>query len=177
MCTRPASRLEGLELTDGWKVLKLIKRHPTATGGQFSVSYKVINTDGREGFLKALDFSKALQEADPARELEAMTKAYNFERDLLIKCKQQRLSKVIVPIADGSVDVPGEVGDIKRVVYLIFELADGDVRKYYNLSSYLDIIYSWCALFRFYNFIISSKVSLIVNGKSRVPRIKFEFLR
>jgi len=143
MCCRPASRLLGLRLEGGWKVVELLKRPPAATGGHFSVSYKVIDQNGRTGFLKALDFSKAFQDPiDTARALEAMTKAYNFERDILKKCKNQRLSKIIIPITDGSVNVPGEVSDYKKVMYLIFELADGDVRKFYNLSKKIDL--AWC---------------------------------
>jgi len=139
---RPALRLTGLKLEGGWEVIGLIERPTTATGGNFSVSYKVRGQDGREGFLKALDFSKVFQEPDPARVLEVMTKAYNFERDLLNKCKNNRLSKIITPIADGSVEIPGEVGEIKTVMYLIFELADGDIRKFYKLSNNIDL--AWC---------------------------------
>jgi len=141
MSDRPALRLEGLELSGGWKVEKLLERPPTATGGHFSVSYRVVNIDGREGFLKALDFSKAFQTQDPARTLEAMTKAYNFERDLLNKCRKQKLSKIVIPIADGNVEVPGEVL-IGKVMYLIFEFADGDIRKFYNLSINLDLAWA-----------------------------------
>ncbi len=142
MSDTPASRLLGLKLEDYWEVKELIKRPPAGTGGRFSVSYKVINNDGKLGFLKALDFSKAFQSPDPSRALEAMSKAYNFERDILNKCNKQRLSKIIIPIADGSIDVPGEVSEYKKVMYLIFELADGDVRKFYNLSKNIDL--AWC---------------------------------
>jgi len=142
MINRPATLLLGLELKGGWKVVEILKRPPAGTGGRFSVSYKVIDQNGRLGFLKALDFSKAFENTDPPRALEPMVKAYNFERDTLYKCKNQRLSKIIIPITDGSVDIPGETSNYKKVMYLIFELADGDVRKFYKLSKNIDL--AWC---------------------------------
>lgn len=142
MTSRPALRLEGLELEGGWKVLKRLDRNPTDTGGHFSVSYKVVNKDGKEAFLKALDFCKAFQTSDPSRALQEMTAAYNFERDLLNKCKEHRLSKVITPIADGRIDVPGEVTELRAVMYLIFEMADGNIRQFHDFSRNVDL--AWC---------------------------------
>jgi len=80
----PARALVGLSLDGGWKVVELLERSPTATGGCFSQSYRVISADGVPAFLKALDYTDALTNAeDPARILAALTTAYNFERDLL----------------------------------------------------------------------------------------------
>lgn len=62
-----------------------------ATGGCFSQSYRVISDNGQEAFLKALDYTSALQESeDPARVLAALTAAYNHERDLLARCHAPR---------------------------------------------------------------------------------------
>lgn len=124
---RPAESLEGLELEGGWKVDSILHRPPGSTGGKFSVGYLVINKDGRRAYLKALDYSDAMQQPDPARALEALTKAYNFERDLLNICKASNLSRIVTPLADGTVSVPG-FGLLEKVSYLIFELAEGDIR-------------------------------------------------
>lgn len=139
MDMRPAARLEGLTLNGGWYVVKRIDRQVGSTGGHFSCGYKVRNEEGKEAYLKALDFSKALQAPDAARALEAMTKAYNFERDLLARCKEGRMSKVVIPLADGSVDAQGVMGELKRVQYLIFEMADGDIRSYTKHSAQIDL--------------------------------------
>jgi len=139
MQERPALRLEGLELEGGWKVVKLRKPLATDTGGYFSVQYTVINKDGKEAFLKALDFSKALQSKDKMAALQAMTEAYIFERELLKKCKSNKLSKVITPLADGNVEIPGEVGELRFVFYLIFELADGNMRQLKKFDAALAI--------------------------------------
>jgi serine/threonine protein kinase len=58
-----------------------------------------------------------------------MTTAYNFERDLLAKCRDRRLRRVVTPLADGSVQVPGNFGLLGNVAYVIFELASGDIRS------------------------------------------------
>jgi serine/threonine protein kinase len=142
MASTPAKSLEGLELEGGWKVLKKIDRHPTSTGGHFSVGYIVKDEDNKEGYLKALDFSRALQTDDPARELQSMTTAYNFERDLLAKCKEHKLRRVVTPLADGTVTVPGNFGDLSNVCYLIFEKAEGDIRKQCTKLQSIDL--AWC---------------------------------
>ncbi len=139
---RPAMCLEGLDLDDGWKVINRIDPGPLGTGGTFSVGYRVKNQQGLEGFLKALDFSQAFQSPDVAKALEPMTTAYNFERMLLEKCKNNRLSKISIPIAHGQVNVPGEFGPLSIVMYLIFEMADGDIRKHYKSSQSIDL--AWC---------------------------------
>jgi len=78
--------------------------------------------------------------SDPARALQAMTEAYNFERDLLEKCKDTRLDRIVLSLDDGSVNVdPSNQAGI--VQYIIFELADGDVRK--HLTSFVEFELSW----------------------------------
>jgi len=125
---RPAECLVGLELDGGWKVVSQRVPAQHATGGRFSVGYIVEHKSGRRAYLKALDFSRAFQAPDPARELQSMTEAYNFERDLLAKCKRDRLDRIVTPLADGTVKVPGNFGPLENVCYLIFEYAKGDIR-------------------------------------------------
>lgn len=137
----PAHCLEGRELTDGWTVIAKVTREPTSTGGKFSVGYKVRNREGKLGFMKAIDFSAAAQTPDPPRTLQNMTKAYNFERDLLDKCKNRKLRKVMTPILDGSTNVDG-FGIYSQVHYLIFELAQGDIRDVLNKFDDLDLAWS-----------------------------------
>lgn len=125
----PAQQLVGKELPNGWKVEELIDRPRDATGGYFSTSYIVRSGDGERAFLKAMDYRKALKSQDPARELQVMTAAYNFERDLLEKCKTRRLSR-IVRILDSGTLASQEEDPSNVVQYLIFELADRDIRSF-----------------------------------------------
>jgi len=126
---RPCECLRGLGLDGGWRVDSYIQRPETSTGGHFSVGYLAKNKDGRKGYLKALDFSGALQAPDPSLALEALTKAYNFERELLSKCQEKRLDRVVTPIGAGKVQVPGDFRELGNVMYLIFEVAKGDIRN------------------------------------------------
>jgi serine/threonine protein kinase len=137
----PAENLEGEVLENGWTITEKITVPEYATGGHFSVGYKAIHENGEEGFLKALDYSAALQSQDPARKLEELTKAFNFERDLLEKCKENRLSKVVMPLADGTLNMQG-FGSLSTVNYIIFEKAEGNIRDFLELSSQLD--FAWC---------------------------------
>lgn len=125
----PAQRLAGRELPNGWKVEELIDRPETATGGHFSTSYIVRSENGERAFLKAMDYTKALKSADPARALQTMTMAYNFERDILEKCRYRRLSRIVRVLDAGT--LPALEGNPSSVVqYLVFELAKHDVRSF-----------------------------------------------
>jgi hypothetical protein len=79
----PAHSLTGLTLDGGWKVTGLADRQKNATGGFFSVGYNAVRTDGRVGFLKAMDYSSAVNTpAHMADMLHALTEAYLFEKNL-----------------------------------------------------------------------------------------------
>lgn len=125
---KAAESLVGLDLDGGWHVDELIKPHPEGTGGYSSVSYRVSNK-GKEAFLKALDFSAALQDEDPARVMYDLTSAYEFERNLLRQCKDKRLRRVVTPLADGTAKAGAVFGVLENVPYLIFEMATGDIRS------------------------------------------------
>ena len=136
-----AERLSGMTLDNGWRVLSSIPKTQNSTGGNFSVGYLVEAPDGKRAFLKALDYSGAFSAPDPAIELQAITEAFNFERNVLAKCKDERLDHVVTAITDGTVRL-NNATDSGVVQYLIFELADGDVRKQANLSERFDIAWS-----------------------------------
>jgi len=144
MCI-PSSCLKGLKLNNGWTVIEEISKHPTATGGCFSTGYKV-KKDNQTAFLKALDFSDAFNSPDTARRLQELTEAYNFERDILMKCKGKHLDKIVYSIEDGKVVVPGFPPYIGTVYYLVFELADGDIRKIKDYFKKIDLAFIFRSL-------------------------------
>jgi len=133
----PAEKLEGMELPNAWTVTERILKRPGATGGHFSVGYKVRHKDGLEAFLKALDLSDAFAADDPLRELQLLTETFNFERDLLERCKANNLKNVVTAIEEGSVTIDG-----LPVHYLIFEMADCDIRGYMDMSGKLDVAWT-----------------------------------
>ncbi len=142
MIKAPASaNLTGLTLPNDWIVKKPLTPTSGATGGTFSNAY-VVSKDGDEGFLKAFDFSDAFQSANVIDVLNKLTAAYAYERDLLLYCKERRLKKVVVATEHGDVQVPGYDPMNGRVFYLIFHLADGDMRRQISLSGRFDE--NWC---------------------------------
>lgn len=122
----PATQLEGLELK-GWKVIKRVERYEGATGGYFSCSY-VVEKNGQSGFLKAFDFSQAFAAENVLDELKRLTTSYTFERDILLHCNEKRLTKVVLALEHGEIQIPNYDQINGLVYYLIFQLADGDVR-------------------------------------------------
>jgi eukaryotic-like serine/threonine-protein kinase len=137
-----SAKLEGLTLTSGWKVTRTIGQDEDSTGGTFSHAY-VVSKEGKEGFLKAFDFSDAFRRtSNVLEELNRLTNAYIYERDLLIHCREKRLRKVIVAIEHGEVQVPNYDAMNGRVFYLIFHLAEGDIRRQITQKGRFDR--TWC---------------------------------
>lgn len=138
---KPHESLEGCKLLDGWTVVKRLSRAREQSGGCFSCGYLAEKGNAR-GYLKALDFFSQLPEAtDPSRALEPLLQAFNFERDLLELCRGKKLSRVVTALTDGSVTVGGFPGP-STVQYIIFELADGDVRSVISATDDLDIAWA-----------------------------------
>jgi eukaryotic-like serine/threonine-protein kinase len=133
----PAEQLTGQILDDGWVVGDLIPRTGAQTGGHFSCSYGVTNSDGRPAFLKAMDYTSALKSADPANELNILTSAFLFERQVLQLCLDRKMSRIVRAIGGGTASVGGSA-----VQYLIFEEAKGDIRKYLDTVKQFDLVWT-----------------------------------
>jgi eukaryotic-like serine/threonine-protein kinase len=134
-----AHALIGRQLKNGWTVTKKIEPKPGSTGGFFSVCY-IVNNGEKDAFLKALNFNAFFQLFRGKSIVEIIneqTKAYQFEKELLLKCKNNRLSKVSMIIDEGEEFIDDYT--ISNVPYLIFEMADGDVRSHMNFSKDVDL--------------------------------------
>lgn len=136
-----AALLLGRTVENGWHVVEEFKKAPGATGGNFSHCYLVEHPDGRRAFLKALDFSAAGMSLDPARTLQALTEAFNFERDLLERCRARRMDRVVRVLEDGKAVVPEATG-FNFTQYLIFELSEGDIRNYLATSGPFNVAWT-----------------------------------
>lgn len=141
-----AARLQGMTLAEGWRVTKHLQRNPNGTGGTFSHSYEA-SRGGERAFVKAFDFSEAFEdEADTIAIMGALTASYGHEKAVLEHCAGRGLSKVVIAIGHGHVDVPGMGVQEGRVYYLLFEMADGDVRCQIDVSTSFDFVCSMRAL-------------------------------
>lgn len=138
-----AHALEGRVLKNKWQILSKIEPKPGASGGFFSVCYLVKDIEkGQEAFLKALNFHAFFQlfRGRPIVEIiNEQTNAFKFERELLLRCKNGRLTKVSTILDEGEEYL--DEFTISNVPYLIFEMADGDVRSHLNFSRNVEI--SW----------------------------------
>ncbi len=137
-----AHNLLNLTLSTGWFVCEKIEKTDNQTGSFFSVCYKV-EKDGEICFLKAYDFAKFLSISTPGSKIvdvmNDMLTAYQYERDLSEHCKNRHVTKVSFVKEAGEEIIMGYA--ITIVPYLIFEMADGDIRKKLDFSSQLD--YAW----------------------------------
>ncbi len=88
--------------------------------------------------MKALDLSAAFQTPDPTKALESMLKAYNFERELLAACRLKAFDRVALPIADGIIPKAPPNRPLE-IPYLMFDLAESDVRRYLSISHAIDV--------------------------------------
>lgn len=79
-----------------------------------------------------------MQGPNPSEVLHGMTSAYVFEKTLCEKCAH--LSRIAHAIDSGSVQInPNDA--FSKVEYLIFELADGDIRAHLDLQRTLDTVF------------------------------------
>lgn len=133
----PAERLEGLVLDSGWTVQGKVERLKGQTGGHFSVGYLARHNErGDIAFLKALDFSEALQSEDLFSAIEEAVGSFRFEKEMLELCAGEGMTHVVRALDSGFVRV--DSGALGRVPYLLFEPAEGDVRKAITTFGYVD---------------------------------------
>jgi serine/threonine protein kinase len=130
-----AWRLLGETLSTGWVVIEALGWDPmdpnapdkyNGTGGNFSVPYKV-KRNGEEAFLKAIDFTEAMGADDVLSKLNDITMAHTFEKELLEYCADAKLDHVVIATESGQHRLGKALED--TAPFLIFELADGDVRR------------------------------------------------
>lgn len=134
----PAQQLLGRTLNQKWKVIEHLGRHPDATGSHFSESYLVEGRDGRQAFLKALDFAKVPPGTDVARWLELQTRAFNHECDLLELCKERRMDRIVRALDRGQEEFYTDRGVAGYVPFLVLECADQDLRLRTLMSERFD---------------------------------------
>src|SRR5690554_3818659 len=130
------------KLKNGWTVIKKLERDANQSGSNFSVGYIVENENGETSFLKAFDIGGFLAlashngDVDVVNVMNDMTTAYIYERDLSEHCKNKYVTNVSIVKEAAQTIVPGV--EVPIVPYLIFDLAEGDVRKHLDFSDKLD---------------------------------------
>lgn len=137
-----AHNLEGRTLQQGWKVVKKIAKDTKDAKEKdsfFSVSYEV-EKDEKKYFLKAFDITGFSEVGKTFMEnMQIMSNAFQYEKNLSEYCQHNRVTKVSFVISSGEEDISGYKYPL--VPYLVFNMADGDVRHKLNYSKSLD--FSW----------------------------------
>ena len=136
-----AFRLVGETLPGGWTLTEKYTKGDGDTGGNFSVQYKA-EKGGKDYFVKVIDIEKALQGRnlmDLTNVLQQQLKAFDYERELLEKCRDHSLSKV-VRVIEASL-IPMDAGNPYPVPFLVFEKADGNIREYIRFQDEVD--FAW----------------------------------
>ncbi|MGT2460348.1 protein kinase domain-containing protein (plasmid) [Cupriavidus basilensis] len=135
----PARLLAGVTLTNGWKVTKKLSTEDEKhSPGFFSVGY-LAEKGAEKAFLKAFDLAAVMQMnatgADPGAmmvALQQLSSAFTAEDALLKFCSASKLDRIVRAIGSGFATPPEDVRVAAPypVPYLLFELADGDIRKF-----------------------------------------------
>ena len=138
-----ADNLVGQTLPSGWTISKQLPRAGEVgaeeqTGSWFSIGY--IATDGeKKAFLKVIDVERALEPRAGTTlmgRLKELTDSHSFECSVLDICTNAKLDRIVRIIEKG--ELPPPPGAFAAVPYILFELADGDVRKIVSKTNKLD---------------------------------------
>lgn len=137
----PADSLDNMILPNSWVVVARAGSADGATGSCFSIGYIVESaTTGKRAFLKALDLSRILDDADePFKALEDAIRIFQFERELCQRC--QRMDRVVTILDSGDIRTD-PANPLTIVPYLIFEEASGDVRAFLQATQEIDVAWA-----------------------------------
>lgn len=121
--------LKGKMTPGGWLIGNPVDFAADHTGGHFSNCYYV-EKEGRKAFLKALDIMKF-----DISQIFGLLDAFNYESDLVALCRERRLGRIVQVIESDKVERdPTAPPVLRNVPFLIFELADGDIRDSIDVS-------------------------------------------
>lgn len=129
--------LEG-KTVSGWGVIKKLAvpdHSKNETGGNFSSCY-IVEKDDIKAFMKVLDYGKimTMHGGMTPQIMQKASSEFNYEKSLSQYCVSRKISKVVHYIESGDEDFSGYIVN-GSVSYIIYEMADGDVRRVLDLSS------------------------------------------
>ena len=135
-----SEKLIGVRLEEDFVIESARIPLASATGSCQSTGYIARSSDGRQAFVKVLDTTVDKDAPDPIADLKARVDAYYYERNLLEKTAARKMSRVVRAIASGELRGIGD-GDTNPTYYLLFELADGDLREHVELERQFDLAF------------------------------------
>ncbi len=136
------NNLVGNALCDGWEIIEELPRPGSVgasdlTGGFFSVgciAHRTTASGLEKAFVKVIDVANAISQfpGDFMTGMKLVTDAYSNECSILTICENARLDRIIRVLGKGQLS-PID-GRLYPVPYIIFEHADGDLRKLISAS-------------------------------------------
>ncbi|MGF7000970.1 protein kinase domain-containing protein [Paraburkholderia sp. GAS32] len=121
--------LTGKVTPAGWLVGERAAFAADHTGGYFSDCY-FVERDGRKAFLKALDIEKF-----DISQITSLIAGFQYESDLLGICKEKRLGRIVEVLESDRLERdPNAPAVLRYVPFLVFELAEGDIRSTVDVS-------------------------------------------
>jgi serine/threonine protein kinase len=137
------SNLVGQKTPGGWTIVRQLPRPGEVgaedqTGSWFSIGC-IATKDGNEAFLKVIDVERALAPREGTTVMERLKEvadSHGFECSILDICTKAKLDRIVRILEKG--ELPPLPGTLAPMPFILFELADGDVRKIVSRSNKLD---------------------------------------
>lgn len=133
-----ARDLIGKSLKNNWVIDRPHLSYSGATGGTHCQCYVAKNDIGDEAFVKILNTSIDRENDDPLADLKIRIDKFQYERELIDKCKDLRMNRVVRGIDYGKLDIDKNNNPL---FYLILELADSDLRKQTEIYKRFDLAF------------------------------------
>jgi serine/threonine protein kinase len=141
--TKTINDLVGTKLDSGWVITKQLPRPGTPgaeelTGSYFSIGY-IASNGKKEAFVKVIDIHTALKHQPGTtlmERLKGVADSHTFECAVLDVCSKAKLDRVVQVLSQGEMSAIDDSGI--PIPYIMFELADGDVRKIISRTNKVD---------------------------------------
>ena len=139
------NKLSGMRLDDGWTLERRRDLSVNGTGACNSVGYIAKHDNGAVGFVKVLDTRIDRYAPDPLDDLQLRVDAFQYERQILERCTNRNMSAIVRAIGFGRLD-----GDrsANPLYYLVFEMAERDLREHVDINQRFDLAYRLRVLHR-----------------------------
>jgi len=133
-----ARNLIGASLKNDWVIDRTHPSYSGSTGGSHSLCYVAKKTTGEEAFVKILDTSSDRTKEDSLSDLQLRIDVFQYERQIISKCKDLHMNGVIRGIDYGELNLDTESNPL---YYLILELAESDLRKQTEINKRFDLAF------------------------------------
>lgn len=139
--------LIGKDIGNNWKIIASYNPQVGLTGGTHSVGFIAENSiNGKRAFVKVLYpmYDPDLSGIEQTKDSEFRLSNFNYETDLLIKCRDRNMHRIVTCYDRSEIQIP-TLG--YPIHYLLFEFAEqnlrelNEIQKILNYATKLNIIH------------------------------------